>query len=194
MSPAARAAAMTSPGSSRSPAGVRVAAGRTASTPPGRSTRSHAAYSTPPAPGLLCPVMARAACPASGQPGSSSSPGPPAGRGPAGAAPDQVPVQAGAGHADLGRAGEQAQDPAPGRRCRRQQGRRPGGGDHDQLTGPGKCGDGMRGLQPAARRRGGGPDAERHADPPAADGWAGRPAGPGQAGRGGWCGRLARVR
>ena len=39
--------AITSPGSSRSPPGPGVLAVMTASTPPGRSTRWHAAYSTP---------------------------------------------------------------------------------------------------------------------------------------------------
>src|ERR1019366_6211405 len=46
MSPAARARLITSPGSSRSPPGSGVLAVMTASTPPGRSTRWHAPYST----------------------------------------------------------------------------------------------------------------------------------------------------
>jgi hypothetical protein len=59
------------------PGGRGVLAVMTARTPPGRSTRSHAVYSTP-VPGPSRPVMARAARPASGQPASSSRAGPPA--------------------------------------------------------------------------------------------------------------------
>ena len=72
------------------PGRVWVLAVITARTPPGRSTRSHAAYSTPP-PGPPRPVMARAAWPASGRPASSSRAGPPPGPAPAGAAPGRGP-------------------------------------------------------------------------------------------------------
>ena len=126
----------------------------TASTPPGRSTRSHAAYSTPP-PGPPRPVMARAACPASGQPASSSRAGPPARTCASGRrAGSRSRSRRASGRVAGGRAGEQAQDPASGCGGCGQERPGPGGGDDDQLARPGERRDDMRGFRAGTRRPG----------------------------------------